>query len=766
MASRRREKKRSGCGGCLRFLWRLFVACFLLGLVAGLFGFAFAYRMLQELSVGLPDVKKLDSYEPAETTRIYAADGTLIATLFQENRTYVTREKISPHVIHALLAIEDTRFYEHHGVDFRGVARAVYVDLTHRGRREGASTITMQLARNLFLTNEPSMRRKVQEAILATRIEKAYSKDKILELYLNQVYFGAGAYGIAAAASLYREKKAEQLNPAEAAVIVGLLQAPSAYSPLVNPDAARRRAKLVLGRMHEVGFLSSGEHASAVAEVDLMKFPSHQEDRQFQMLKYPYFTTYVIQELSQRYPEEVLYRSGLRIHTTLDIQAQREAERILREEVHAAAYDLNVDSGALVLVENQTGYLRAMVGGTGWTPTNQFNRAWQALRQPGSSFKVIVYAAALEAGYTPDTEVDDSRVSYRAGGVDWTPKNSDGAYMGRITLRAALQFSRNVVAVKLMSELGIDPVIALAYRMGIRQELRPNLSLALGATEVTPLEMAEVFSVVANGGLRRHPTAIKMVQDSKGNVVEDHRRPREERAVDAYAAATLTDMLMSVVTGGTGTGAQVPGYPIAGKTGTTDSFRDAWFCGFSAQYTLAVWVGNNDNSPMWRSYGGDLPAAIFRRVMGMALQGKPVVAFPKPSGPRTASSAGSVQQPESAKEIRVRVCSETGLLAIDSCPGVAEKLFKFADAPREVCQKHRRDLPRPADTGSQGVPDGTSEWVDDGTGVPAQPQEPAPPPPPADWVDEAPPPVSAPTPVEAVPEQPGGQPTPVDEGAF
>ncbi len=734
MGGRTREKRRNGC---LTFLMRMCLFLFLLGLAGSLIGFAVAYRMIGELSQGLPDVRKLDHYEPAETTRIYAADGTLIATLFQENRTWAPLKKISPYVVKALLATEDSRFYEHSGVDWVGVGRAVYVDVTHKGRREGASTITMQLARNLFLSNEPNMRRKIQEAVLAQRIEKEYSKDKILELYLNQVYFGSGAYGIAAASSLYRQKASDKLTPAEAALIVGLLQAPSAYSPLVNPEAGKRRAKVVLARMAEMGFLTPDEKVKAGAEVDAMTFPDAKQDKSATLLKYPYFTTYVIQELASRYPEEVLYRSGLKIQTTLDIKLQQDAERAVREQVNAASYELNVDSGAAVLVENQSGFIRAMVGGTGYTKTNQFNRAWQALRQPGSSFKVIVYACALENGFTPESIVSDSPTSYNVGGQTWTPKNSDGGYLGDIPLKTALQQSRNVVAVKLLSQLGMDPVISLAYKMGIKQELPGNLSIALGSQEVTPLEMVEVFSVVANGGIRRRPTAIKLITDAHNQVVEDHRRPEDFPVLRPETASMLTDMLVGVVTGGTGTRAQVPGRPIAGKTGTTDSFKDAWFCGFSPQYTLAVWVGNNDNSPMWRSFGGDLPASIFREIMGIALADKPVGAFPRPTG-RSSTVATSEVKPGGMpdREITVRICTETHLMATEDCPDVEDMLMKPSAAPKDICKVHLKSadgvsppplenpLPQRAPDEPMSEETPSDDWVDNSEpAAPATPLE-------------------------------------------
>ena len=375
--------------------------------------------------------------------------------------------------------------------------------------------------------------------------------------------------------------------------------------------------------MLAVNAITKAQMNEALAERETWKFEEVSDKRSLAMDRYPYFTSYVIKELSSRYSEDELYRGGLTIVTTLDRQIQDHAQQVLTEEVNALSYELRVDSGALVMVENENGYIKSMVGGLGWTKKNQFNRAYQTRRQPGSSFKPATYGAALEAGFTPDSMINDQKVTYQDGSAGgWTPKNSDGRFLGPITFREALRGSRNVPAVRILNGVGVEKVIDLGYRMGIRAPIPANLSIALGAVDASPLEMAEFYSVIANKGNRITPTAIKVVKNSAGDVLEDRRRSSGRRVLSEPTALGLISMLTDVVDAGTGTNAQVEGWQIAGKTGTTDSFRDAWFCGISPYYTLTVWVGNDDNSPMYRSYGGDLPATVFRRVMTFALSGK------------------------------------------------------------------------------------------------------------------------------------------------
>jgi penicillin-binding protein 1A len=588
---------------------------------------------LMHLSLGLPDVAALSTYEKAQQTRLLSRDGQLIATLFVEKRTPVTLDKVSPHLIQALLAVEDSRFYQHAGVDWWGIGRA-FVANTVLGRvDQGASTLTMQLARHRFLSQDLSLTRKIREMMLAGRIEKSYSKEKILEYYLNNVYFGSGAYGVASASQLYFERPPHRLSLAQAALLAGLVQAPSQLSPLVHREAALRRMQVVLARMRATGAINEAQRAQALQEkIPVVGHPKSVEP----LLKYPYFSTYVIAQLSRQLPEEQLYRGGLEVNTTLDVELQRWAEAALSQTMAAWGPAVQADSAALVLIENSTGAIRAMVGGRGWSQKNQFNRAWQAVRQPGSSFKPFVYAAALLDGLTPESLVEDSPV--RLG--DWSPKNSDGSFRGRITMRQALQESRNVVAARLCQQVGPERVVELAQAMGIREKLVPNLSIALGSCEVSPLSMAGAFSTLASGGYYRQPVAITRITSSLGQELQDKASRLVLPVLPQETCAQLVDMMISSVRFGTGRGAALPGVDVAGKTGTTDESRDAWFVGFTPEYTLACWVGNDDHSPMAQVYGGGLPATLWRRVMEKTLEKgtpKPHFAFLKrpPSTPRS-----------------------------------------------------------------------------------------------------------------------------------
>ncbi len=640
--------------------------------------------VLNHFSRGLPDVSRLRHYEPSETTRVYAANGDLLATLYRENRTWTPFEEISPHVINAVIAIEDSRFYGHRGVDPIGVARAAYYDIVHKGAHQGASTITMQLARNLFLTPTRTIERKIREVLLALQIEKKFTKDEIMELYLNQIYFGSGAYGIQAAAKTYFNKKASDLTAAEASLLAGLPQAPSEFSPFVSERSAKLRQILVLGRMVHLDFLNWGEYRQALNETREFQFKEYQK-KDFQVLKLPYFTSYVLKQLYDRYDEELLYRGGLKIYTTVEPALQRKAEKIVADLVRADSKKINVDNGAVVVIENKTGYIRAMVGGTKWTKENQFNRAWQARRQPGSSFKIFVYTTAIESGYSPDTVVPDTAVTYQVSPTEtWSPKNSDHAYLGPIPMWKALMLSRNVVAVKLLVMVGPEKVIEYAYKMGIKEKLYPHLSMALGALEVSPLEMASAYSVLPNGGIRVHTTAVKKILDSDGIVIEDHTFPKQEEVLQETTASLMIEMMKRVVEQGTGTRARVPGRDVAGKTGTTDDFRDAWFVGFSPEFTAAVWVGNDDNTKMWRSYGGDLPARIWSRVMGEALRDQPQTRFADVVNGKKA----------------VMICNDSKKRANARCPNTFQEYFNSDRIPG-FCKQHGKDtsytLPEPAE---------------------------------------------------------------------
>lgn len=696
----RQERAKERKKGCLRWLLLSFllflgalVACFLIGL-----------SVVKHFSKGLPDVTSLKGYEPSQTTRIHASTGELIATLYKENRTYTKVDDIAPVMLGAIVAVEDSRFHEHIGVDPRGVLRAIIYDLRHSGAHQGASTITMQLARNLFLNPTRSLERKIREALLSLEIEKSFTKNEILELYLNQIYFGSGAYGIAAASELYFNKKPADLTIAEASLLAGLPQAPSEFSPFVDERAAKIRQILVLGRMRETNTITQQEYREALDETRNFVFIKRSEV-EFETLKYPYFTTYALNTLANRYSEDLLYRGGLTIHTTLDIPLQIKAERILSEMIAKEGPKLGADTGAIVIIENKTGYIRALVGGTGWSQESQFNRSWQARRQPGSTFKPLVYAAALEQGWTAESKIEDTpfTINLPAGEV-WKPLNSDETYMGEIDLATALMHSRNVASARLADKIGLESVIKLARRAGIEEELPPHPSLALGSVEVTPLDMATAYTIFPNDGIGIEPVGIKQVVDGTGEAVEEHHFAAKRDVLTSRTAQAMVEMMKGVVEEGTAQKAILDKHEAAGKTGTTDSFRDAWFVGFTADYTAAVWVGRDDNSQMKRSFGGDLPARIWKEVMSAVLEGHEPTKFfrdpiTQPSGSSTrtegakptSSDVDSLDNTtETPVQVIVTVCKETRLRAQPGCPAIVKVNVPSA-SDIDWCTRHSQE---------------------------------------------------------------------------
>ncbi|MFN8610503.1 MAG: PBP1A family penicillin-binding protein [Vulcanimicrobiota bacterium] len=738
-------------------LQRFFIAlaCVFVILVggAGLFAAATIHALLKEVRRDLPKASQLAYFEPSQTTKIYASNGKLIATLYRENRTWMPLKKISPWMPKAALAIEDTNFYTHRGVDPKGILRALWAKFSKHDT-QGASTITMQLARNIFLSADQTAERKLKETLLAIEIEKSFTKDEILEMYLNQIYLGSGAYGVQAASSLYFNKSCKDLSPAQSAVLAGLPQSPNEYSPLNHENKAKDRAKEVLGRMHakEVGFLSDSQYAAALKELEAMKF--YNKNRQeFQILEVPYFSTYVIKELYKRFDEDTLYRGGFKVYTTVDLDMQRKGEKIVKELVSRDAEYLNVHSAALVCIENKTGFIKTMVGGLGWTKKNQFNRAWQARRQPGSSFKPFVYATALESGLSPESVVPDTPIT-----VDgYSPKNSDGRFMGAINLATALQNSRNVVSVRLIQLVGAKRVIYFAHAAGITEELPPFLSLALGACDVPPLQMASAYTVFPNAGLKIPSTPIALIKDAEGRIVEDNRVPVAKEVFSEPTATNMVDMMKRVVEAGTATNAYMEGHEVAGKTGTTDSFRDAWFNGYTAKYTTAVWVGNDDYSRMYTSFGGDLPARIWHEFMVFAMRNE---------------KSSSIARNHTSK-VCVMFCSETNERCGPDCPKFYRKFMYRNEVPSRYCGTH--GAPHVTYTGvdtshkeaTKATPTKTNqgpaptENTDAGPGpVPDQVQLPPPDAPPVD--PGAPPPgdVPPPPPVDTSPPDAGPPPVP------
>jgi len=581
-------------------------------------------------SRNLPDINRMADFQPSRSTRIFARDGTLLATLYTQNRIYVPIAQIPQMVRNAFIANEDHNFYVHHGVDFGGIARAALADYRHESL-QGASTITQQLARALFLSNEVSISRKIQEALLAIEIERYYTKDEILERYLNLIYFGAGAYGIQAAAHEYFGTDVGRLTLAQAALLAGLPAAPSDYSPYVDRRRAVERQHHVLERMVASGYISAAQAADAEdAPLGLIG----ERPTGLQSFRYPYFTTYVNHVLDATFGERPVLEDGLEVDTTLDPRLQQLAQEAVNWGAgRAAAEGINAHQAALVAIRPKTGEIVAMVGGAGgFSLKNQFNRAWQALRQPGSSFKAYVYTAAIDDGLPPTTIIDDAPVSYPMGdGTQWQPMDDDFRFLGGITLRYALAQSRNVVAVKLAQQIGVDRVIEYAHRMGVKAHLDANLSLALGTSVVSPLDQATGYATLANQGVYIEPSPLRLVKDSFGSPLLDNRFPQETEVVSAGTAYVMTSMLESVINEGTGYPNAVIGRPAAGKTGTTSDFRDAWFVGYTPDLVTAVWFGNDDYSRMNESYGGNVPARTWARFMKAALAGTPKNDFPFPA---------------------------------------------------------------------------------------------------------------------------------------
>ena len=588
----------------------LFAVLLFVGIVAGI---------VASYSRNLPDINRMADYQPSRSTRVFARNGMQLANLYRENRTWVPIDKIPVQVRNAFIATEDRHFYQHHGVDFIGITRAALADYRHQPL-QGGSTITQQLARGLFLSNERSYSRKIQEALLAMEIERYYTKDEILERYLNLIYFGSRAYGIEAAAHTYFGTDIGRLTLAQTAILAGLPAAPSDYSPYVNLAHAKLRQHHVLTRMVEAGYITAAQ-ADAAASAPLHLIGERAQG--LQSYRYPYFTTYVTHLLEAQFGTQATFEGGLQVNTTLDPAMQDIAQDAVTWGVgRAVAEGIGAHQGALVAIKPSTGEILAMVGGaTPFSLTNQFNRAWQAHRQPGSSFKAYVYTAEIDSGKPPTTIVEDTPVSYPMGdGTRWAPMDDDNRFLGPITLRYALAQSRNVVAVKLAQDIGIERIVEYAHRMGVTAPLDPTLSLALGSSGVSPLDQAAGYATLANQGVHIPPSPIKLVRDSLGNAVLDNTYPQQNEVISAGVAYVTTSMLESVIKEGTGYPNAEIGRPAAGKTGTTSSFRDAWFVGFTPDLVAAVWIGNDNYSRMNESYGGNIPARIWARFMRKALE--------------------------------------------------------------------------------------------------------------------------------------------------
>jgi len=586
----------------------------------GLVGLAISFR-------NLPDVRQLRNFFPSETTYIYDIKGKLLASVHGEaNREVVPLDKISPNLKRAVLASEDSHFYYHHGINPTGVGRAVIVNWIAGGVKEGGSTITMQLVKNLFLSQKRAFTRKLAEAVLAIRLEQILSKDQILEMYLNQVYWGHNNYGVQTAARSYFNKSAEYLTLGESAMMAGLIQAPEEFSPFVSMKLAKQKQKEVLGRMIELNWITQTEYDNALRQqIKLGRI------RSFQGSALPYVTDTVSQELAKKFGREALLKGGMRVQTTVDANFQEMAEDTINKwHKQLLGEGLYKNQMALVSIDPRTHFVKALVGGVDYK-MSEFNRAIQSQRQPGSSFKPFVYYTAFASGkYTPDTIIDDAPVSYRDGNGWYYPKNYDNRFSGPMSIRTAISQSRNIPVIKVGKSVGMNRVIETCRTLGITSPMEPVSSLPLGAIGVTPMEMASAYATFANYGWQSPPTIIARVTDSSGNVLLDN-TPKPELVLDPWASATILDVMRSVIDGGTGKLAALD-RPAAGKTGTTSSEKDIWFIGTVPQLTTAVWVGRDDNKQLAHgATGGVMVAPIWRDFMLKALKNTPVENFKPPS---------------------------------------------------------------------------------------------------------------------------------------
>ena len=638
----------------------------------------------------LPSMARLEMIEPALKTRILAADSTIVKEFYIQNRILLPLEEIPKELQQAFLSIEDRRFYKHFGIDFVRLAAVAWKDLRHWNRREGASTITQQLSRDLFLTKEQTFPRKIKEALLALRIERTYSKDEILELYMNQIYFGAGTYGIEAASRKFFGKSVGELELHQTALLAGLNKNPDGYNPFTHPERALRRRNVVLGAMHEFGVIDGAAlDTLKVKELDVAQQESGRDGFA------SYFTEYIRQKLAAKYGSEAIYREGYTVYTTLDPNLQRIAEDSLEtyvEQIEAeekyeftrAAYldslaaDVEAEpeylQSAAIALDPRNGHIKALVGGRSFDES-EYNRAIQSRRQPGSAFKLFIYVAALENGYGPsDILLDTPLVVELPHGEVYKPRNFSETFQGAVSLRYALNESINVPAIKLLQKIGAPSIIGVARRMGIKSTLRPYLSLALGAQEVTLLELTSSFGVLATGGVRSEPIAILKIVDRNGNTIEENREYSEE-VLSPEISYIITDMLRTVVDEGTGKTVRMMGLriPCAGMTGTTDDYTDGWFVGFTPELAVGVWTGFDEKIPMGRNRtGARVALPIWVDIMRAA--------YRRGSGP-------DFPRPEAITE--AMICEESGLLATPYCEKVRREIFIEGMEPVRQCDLHR-----------------------------------------------------------------------------
>lgn len=602
---RRKTARRSGLSRLVRFAtyWTV---------VIGIWGFIAVAGMFVWYGAKLPQSSNWQIPDRPPNVRIVSVDGDLVANRGLTGGETVSLDEMSPYIPMAVIAIEDRRFHSHFGIDPLGIARAMVSNIMAGRLVQGGSTLTQQLAKNLFLEPRRDLERKVQEAIIAVWLEHRFTKDEILELYLNRVYFGSGAYGVDAAARRYFSKSARDVNLAEAAMLAGLLKAPSALSPARNPKGAEERSQVVLHAMRRTGFVTDREMAAALS-MEAKKAKHYWSGSQH------YVADLVMKQLPGLIGE---VRHDVIVDTTIDLDLQKKAGALVLGNIGDFGEKLNVSQGALVSIDG-TGAIRAMVGGAEYAES-QFNRAVDAKRQPGSAFKPLVYLAAMESGLNPDSVRVDRPVAIGA----WKPENYDRKYRGPVTLSEALSLSLNTIAAQMISETGTDKVIGAAKRLGIGSNLARNASIALGTSEVSLLELTAAYAPFANGGYLAEPFVIKRVTTQDGEILYQRNPAAAAQVVDPVAVGMMNQMLERAVEEGTGKAARVKGWDVAGKTGTTQNFRDALFVGYTANLITGVWYGNDDGEPSKKVTGGGLPAKTFSAFMSKAHEGVPVADLP------------------------------------------------------------------------------------------------------------------------------------------
>ena len=592
-----RTKKRGRARLSRLFYWGAVLALWAVIAVVGL---------LIYIGAHLPPIQSLEIPKRPPTIQVVAADGSVLATRGEMAGNNVVLKDVPSYLPNAFIAIEDRRFYSHYGVDPIGILRAAVANVLHFGVSQGGSTLTQQLAKNLFLTQERTLERKLQEVELALWLERKHTKAQILELYLNRVYFGSGAYGVEAAAQKYFGKPAKNVTLAEAAMLAGLVKSPSRLAPDRNPEGAEARAKIVLAAMADAHLITAQQaHASAARPSYAVKPASAGT------------TNYVADWVGDVLDDLVgQVDQNIVVETTIDPKLQSVAEAALIDELAAKSVKFNVSQGALVAM-TPDGAVRAMVGGRNYADS-QFNRATMAKRQPGSAFKPFVYLAAIEAGLTPETIRQDAPLDVKG----WRPENYSHEYFGAVTLTQALAMSLNTVAVRLGLEVGAAKVVRTAHRLGITSKLETNASIALGTSEVSPLELVGAYAPFANGGYAASPHVVERIRTVDGNKLLYARgKEAPDRVIDPRGVAMMNTMMEQTLISGTARKAEIPGWTAAGKTGTSQDFRDAWFIGYTARLVTGIWLGNDDNTPTRKATGGGLPVEVWTRFMRAAHQG-------------------------------------------------------------------------------------------------------------------------------------------------